>query len=88
MIAGVIQVELPEEMGLTAYVQLLQPLPVHVLRLAGMEILKKHSYRTMPLPAEFLQSEPAREWAVVVSHFMPGIRMYRQRLELRLKDSA
>ena len=85
MIASVIQTELPEEMGLTAYVMLLQPLPQHVLRAAALEILSTHSFRTMPLPAEFLRSGPAKEWAVVVSHFMPMMRSHRIRLEHRLK---
>jgi hypothetical protein len=86
MIASTIQTELPEEMGLTAYVALLQPLPTHVLSLAAMEILQTHSYRTMPLPAEFLQSLPAREWRAVCDHFMPFVKGQRARLERRLQQ--
>jgi hypothetical protein len=62
MVASVVQVELPETLGLTAYVALLQPLPPHVLKAAALEILNTHVYRTMPLPGEFIASDAAREW--------------------------
>jgi hypothetical protein len=79
-VASTVQVELPEELGLTAYVSLLTPLPTHVLSLAAMEILRSHSYRTMPLPAEFLASQAAKEWAAVKA-WLPGqLRHWRARL--------
>jgi len=77
MISGVVQVDVPEDMGLEAYVQLLRPLPLHVLRAAALEILGTHTYRTMPLPAEFLQSRAAREWKAVIDHFIPMLRRHR-----------
>lgn len=64
MVAETVQVDLPEEAGLTMYVALLAPLPVHVLKLAALEVLKTHAVRTLPLPAEFLQSQEVVSWYV------------------------
>jgi hypothetical protein len=88
MVASTVQVELPEELGLTAYVSLLQPLPTHVLSMAAMQILRTHTYRTMPLPAEFLQSEAAREWAAVVVWLPQFIAHQKKRLTLLKKESG
>ena len=45
------------------------------------EILRTHTYRTMPLPAEFLNSQAAKGWAVAVV-WLPGqIKHWRARLE-------
>jgi len=88
MVASTVQVELPEELGLTAYVSLLQPLPTHVLSMAAMEILRTHTWRTMPLPAEFLQSEAAREWGYVVVWLPQFIAHQRTRLARLLKPAT
>ena len=80
MISSVIQVEVPQDLGLTAYVCLLQPLPSHVLQAAAMEILHNHSYRTMPLPAEFLNSQAAKEWRAVTAYYPKLIANWRRRL--------
>ena len=64
MVAETIQVEMPNELGMEAYQSLLQQLPKHVLRLAALDVLRQHSYRTLPLPAEFLASTEVESWAV------------------------
>lgn len=64
MIADTIQVELPEKHGLFVYVALLQALPQRVLQEAVLEVMRTHSYRTMPLPAEILAAAPARDWPI------------------------
>jgi hypothetical protein len=66
MIAATVQVEVPQQAGLGVYVALLQPLPPHVLKLAALEVLAKHTFRTMPLPAELLATEIVGEWKAVV----------------------
>lgn len=62
MIADTIQVELPEGNGLFVYVSLLGHLPAHVLKEAVLEVMRTHTYRTMPLPAELLKTEAAQRW--------------------------
>lgn len=62
MIASAIQVELPEEDGLFVYVTVLQGAPGFVLKEAMLEVMKTHTYRTLPLPAEILKARPAIEW--------------------------
>lgn len=62
MLASTIQVELPEEDGLMAYISLLQELPAFVVKEAALEVLRTHTYRTLPLPGELLQSRPAMAW--------------------------
>lgn len=66
LVASTLQVELPEELGLTAYVALLQKLPPHVLKQACFEVLGEHTYRTMPAPAAFLDTPVARSWALTL----------------------
>lgn len=85
MIAGVIQVELPQEQGIEAYVALLQRLPPHVLKQAALEILMKHSYRTMPLPVEFLESPAAKAWADTVEWFDKLMPQWQARIRHELQ---
>ena len=66
MIATTVQTELPEEHGLGVYLQLLQPLPPHVLKLAAIEVLSTHTLRVMPLPAEILNARIVGDWRAVV----------------------
>ena len=66
MLGATIQVEMPEDAGLTAYTAILQHLPRHVLRLAALEILRTHTMRVLPLPGEFLATQVVSEWGVVV----------------------
>ena len=62
MTAATLQVELPEEDGIVAYVAVLQDVPQHVLHMAMKEILRTHSYRTLPLPSEFLATPSVVAW--------------------------
>ena len=77
MMANIIQVDQPVDAGLKAYVSLLQPLPSHVLSASAMRILRTHTYRTMPLPAEFLQGPEAREWQAIVDYIPKQIARHR-----------
>ena len=88
MLAETIQVELPERLGLSAYVAVLQELPRHVLEAAAIEILKTHAYRTLPLPAEFLATEAAREWAWVKDWLPRACEQWLARLEKQLDQPA
>jgi len=85
MVASTVQVELPEEIGLTAYVHLLQPLPLHVLKAAALEILRRHAFRTMPLPAEFLKADAAREWEYASAWLQQSIVRWRKKLQQNSK---
>lgn len=87
MVASTIQTELPQEMGLTAYIAILQELPPHVLKAAAIEILKKHSFRTMPLPAEFLATDAVREWGYTSPYLKRSIPRWRKQLE-KIRISA
>jgi hypothetical protein len=80
MMANIIQVDQPVDAGLKAYVSLLQVLPSHVLSASAMRILRTHTYRTMPLPAEFLQGPEAREWQAIVDYIPQQIARHRARL--------
>lgn len=84
MVATTIQVELPSEVGLDAYVALLQPLPLHVLRLAAYEIMQTHTMRTLPLPAEFLKTTEVVSW-YVARRWLP---MMLCQWEMQLKKIA
>jgi len=77
MMANIIQVDQPVDAALKAYVSLLQPLPSHVLSAAAMRILRTHTYRTMPLPAEFLQGPEAKEWQAIAEHMPQQIARHR-----------
>lgn len=88
MVASVVQVELPEELGLTAYVALLQPLPPHVLRAAALEILQSHLYRTMPLPGEFITAPAAKEWKQTSASMRKMIAHWQAELAKRLDPPA
>jgi hypothetical protein len=61
-VATTFQVELPSPDGLAIYIACLQDLPAAVLRLAIVDVVKSHTYRTMPLPGEFLATSVAKEW--------------------------
>ncbi len=65
MIAETIQVELPEGQGLFVYNALLKKVPSFVLREAMVQVMKTHTYRTMPLPGEILQTPAVGEWEMV-----------------------
>ena len=62
MIADTIQVELPTGHGLFVYTALLQKLPKLVLQEAILHVMKTHTFRTMPLPAEILAAPAVGEW--------------------------
>jgi len=81
MVAATIQVETPLDVGQTAYVALLQHLPKHVLREAALEILRTHKFRTLPLPAEFLDSEAVTNWKNIVDWFPKMIEDCRRKLQ-------
>jgi hypothetical protein len=61
-VATTFQVELPSPDGLAVYIACLQGLPAPILRMAMIDVVKSHTYRTMPLPGEFLATNPAKEW--------------------------
>ncbi len=72
MIAETIQVELPEGHGLFVYTSLLQKIPAFLLRQAMVEVMETHSYRTMPLPAEILNTPAVQGWKMTdiwLEHF-------------------
>ena len=77
MMANIIQVDQPVDAALKAYVSLLQVLPSHVLTASAMRILRTHTYRTMPLPAEFLQGPEAREWEAIVTYIPQQVARHR-----------
>lgn len=81
LVAATIQTELPEELGLATYVALLQPLPPHVLKLAALEILRTHAYRSMPLPSEFIGSDAVREWKATLTWMPAQLARWRRRLQ-------
>ena len=87
-VAAVIQVELPEEHGLKAYVALLQEMPAHVLGMAVLEVLRRHTYRTMPLPAEFLATQAVKEWSWVKDWFPRFCGQHAERLRKQLDGTV
>ena len=82
-VAATIQVELPEELGLTVYVAVLQEIPWHVLKQAVREVLRVHAYRTMPLPAEILAAPAVSSWATARAWLLAMINRGRRELETR-----
>jgi hypothetical protein len=81
MIAETVQVDMPEDMGLTVYVAILEHLPSHVLSAAAIEILTTHSVRVLPLPAEILATNAVQEWIIVEKHWPNLCAQWRRRLE-------
>jgi len=57
-----IQVKLPSSTGRKIYVAILQELPAAILQLAMHHVMRTHAFKSLPLPADFLKSEPAVEW--------------------------
>jgi hypothetical protein len=88
MVAATVQVETPLDVGQTAYAALLQHLPRHVLRETALEILRTHKFRTLPLPAEFLDSETVTNWKNIVDWFPKMIEDCRRKLQKLLSCSA
>lgn len=88
MVATTIQTETPQDVGQTAYVHLLQHLPRHVLREVAFEILKTHSYRTLPLPSEFLNSHTVKVWEDTLRWFDVTMRANKQKLRKLLDSPA
>lgn len=84
MVANTVQVEMPEEDGLVAYVALLQHLPRHVIQLAALDVLRTHTYRTMPLPAELLASTEVASWLIAISWIRKFIGIWKEELTTRL----
>ena len=78
IIAQTVMVELPEDLGLFAYAAILGDIPGHVLELAAIEILRTHTYRTMPLPAEFLKTRAVVEWGHA-TRWLPNMCASRKR---------
>ena len=85
MIAATVQVDVPIEMGIKAYIALLQHLPCHVLELAALEILRTHSVRVLPLPGEILNTHAVQEWIVVSREWPKLCGQWKRRLT-RLLD--
>ena len=83
MVAATIQTELPDELGLTAYVAVLHEVPPHVLHAAALELLCRHAFRTMPLPAEFLGAPAVSSWATARAWLLAMINRGRRELETR-----
>lgn len=79
--AKTFQVEIPEEDGLAMYVLLLEHLPYPILMDAMKIIMRKHTYRVLPLPGEFLQTEPAQLWNSNVQWMLAIIKHGRIKLQ-------
>jgi hypothetical protein len=85
--ATVVQVAMPEDIGVKAYVALLQHIPPHVLELAMLEILRSHEYRTMPLPADFLKCGEVTMWKAAEPWLRKMCGEWKRQLQRQL-DSA
>lgn len=85
LVARTIQVELSEDDGLIAYVAILMPFPPHVLKQAAIDVLRTHTVRTMPLPAEWLATGAVREWTIGAESMAKLARFHLQQLQDRLE---
>lgn len=61
-VAAVFQVSVPDEDGLLIYAAVLSDLPAPVLKRAVVTVCKTHKYKTLPLPAEFLEAAADEMW--------------------------
>ena len=61
-VAMAFQVTVPEEDGLLIYAAVLSELPTPLLKKAVIEVCKTHRYKTLPLPAEFLDAVQNEIW--------------------------
>lgn len=61
-VAEVFQVSVPDEDGLLIYAAVLQELPTPLVKKAVIEVCKTHKYKTLPLPAEFLDAVKDDLW--------------------------
>lgn len=86
VVAATVQVDAPEDRGIDTYVMLLHHLPAHVLQLAAVEILRTHTFRVLPLPAEFLNTRAVDEWLVVRDCWPRLLGHWRRDLELLINQ--
>lgn len=52
----VLQAKSPSEMALRGMIDALQDIPPDLLRLSAQRLLRRHTYRTLPLPGEFYEA--------------------------------
>ena len=54
-IASMLQVELPDEMGLQLYAAALSDVSIHGLRQSARSIIKTHKWPRLPYPSELIE---------------------------------
>jgi hypothetical protein len=86
--AGVIQTELPNAEGLALYAGVIGKLPREIVKRAVVEVLSKHSYRTMPLPADVLNTVIATDWRDRGATFVLTLQVLIDRLKERKAIAA
>ncbi len=80
LIADTIQVTLPNENGLMVYIALLEDTPAEIVKQACIDTLKTHTYKTMPLPGEILQTYSFTSWQWQYEWLLACIEQCRKKL--------